>query len=137
MKATYTYKKTVLDDGGYYWAYHYLDGYTFHSLVGPAVWKPNGFQQWVINGRCHRDDGPAFISANGSVERWLRHGVNHRWDGPAYVDHVQEHEEWWVNGMRVDDIIDQITRTGLVTADWRHWTDTEKVIARLALSATT
>ncbi len=32
---------------------------------------PNGSKEWRLNGRRHREDGPAFEGVNGNKEWWL------------------------------------------------------------------
>lgn len=75
-----------------------------HRTDGPAFVDSDGSQYYYINGKCHREDGPARSSKvaniwmiNGKVHRigapailytngnynWLSKGVRHRLDGPA------------------------------------------------------
>jgi hypothetical protein len=42
----------------------------------------NGDKYWYLNGRRHRDDGPAIEYSDGHKEWWLN-GELHREDGPA------------------------------------------------------
>ena len=46
------------------------------------VWA-NGDKAWYLNGKRHREDGPAYESANGD-KFWYLNGKLHREDGPAY-----------------------------------------------------
>lgn len=48
-----------------------------------------GTKQWYLNGKLHREDGPAIEYANGS-KFWYLNARRHREDGP--VPHV------WVHG---------------------------------------
>ena len=48
------------------------------------VW-PNGSKQWYLNGKLHREGGPAIERANGT-KVWYLNGKPHREDGPAYED---------------------------------------------------
>ena len=41
-----------------------------------------GDKEWYLNGKLHREDGPAFERANGDKEWWLN-DKRHRLDGPA------------------------------------------------------
>jgi hypothetical protein len=43
---------------------------------------PDGTKQWWLNGKYHREDGPAIEHANGDKE-WYLNGKRHREDGPA------------------------------------------------------
>ena len=54
---------------------------------------PDGSQEWTLNGKWHRVDGPAFIKCD--YEAWWRFGKRHREDGPAVVR--QGDKEWWLN----------------------------------------
>jgi hypothetical protein len=42
----------------------------------------NGTKEWYLNGRRHRDDGPAVESSDGD-KYWYLNGKLHREDGPA------------------------------------------------------
>ena len=43
---------------------------------------PNGDKFWWLNGKLHREDGPAYEGANGN-KSWYLNGKLHREDGPA------------------------------------------------------
>ena len=58
----------------------------------------DGSKQWLLNGKLHRVDGPAWEWANGKKEWWLN-GKRHRVDGPA-VEGADGGKEWWLNGNR-------------------------------------
>jgi hypothetical protein len=57
---------------------------------------PNGVRAWHLNGKPHRQDGPAVERADGTREWWLN-GELHRQDGPA-VERADGTREWWLNG---------------------------------------
>ena len=72
-------------------------------------YRPNGqveCEEWLVNGVCHRLDGPAVIwyHDNGQVEceAWLVNGQGQRLDGPAWVEYNAigqvEREGWLVDG---------------------------------------
>ena len=63
------YKVVVDDTGNQFW---YLDG-KYHREDGPAVVYANGYQYWYLNGKSHREDGPAAVYANGE-QRWYLNG---------------------------------------------------------------
>jgi hypothetical protein len=56
----------------------------------------NGTRYWYLNGKYHREDGPAIEWADGSNEWWLN-GERHREDGPA-IEYSDLTPEWWLNG---------------------------------------
>jgi hypothetical protein len=94
----YAYKK--FDDGrefsqgpdGKFW---YLNGKR-HREDGPAVERANGDKWWYLNGNVHREDGPAVERANGD-KMWYLNGKLHREDGPAR-EWASGDKEWWLNG---------------------------------------
>ena len=43
---------------------------------------PDGSKEWYLNGRLHREDGPANEWPDGS-KHWYLNGKRHREDGPA------------------------------------------------------
>ena len=56
---------------------------------------------WKLNGKIHREDGPAIHDGVGS-QFWFRHGKRHREDGPAYMG-SNGVKEWWLNGKRLSE----------------------------------
>ena len=59
------------------------------------VW-PNGLKEWCLNGKHHREDGPAIEKANGN-KQWYLNGKLHREDGPA-IECSNGDIMWWLNG---------------------------------------
>jgi hypothetical protein len=55
-----------------------------------------GDKTWFLNGKRHREDGPAYEGADGT-KWWLFNGKLHREDGPA-VERSGGGKEWWFNG---------------------------------------
>ena len=53
---------------------------------------------WFINGRLHREDGPA-LDAFGN-KAWYKHGKRHREDGPA-IETALGIKLWYINGKEV------------------------------------
>ena len=60
---------------------------------------PSGTKQWRLNGKYHREDGPAFERPDGT-KAWYLNGKYHREDGPA-VEWRNGHKEWWLNGEKI------------------------------------
>ena len=58
----------------------------------------DGLQEWRLNGRLHRTDGPAVIWSDGTQSWWVN-GQLHRTDGPARIWHDGD-QEWWIEGQR-------------------------------------
>jgi hypothetical protein len=58
-----------------------------------------GTQYWWINGKRHREDGPAFIC--DGTQDWYINGKKHREDGPAVI-HADGSQSWYINDEKVD-----------------------------------
>jgi hypothetical protein len=58
--------------------------------------RENGSREWHLNGRYHRDDGPAIIYSDGAAV-WYRNGEIHREGGPA-VKNARGYKAWYLNG---------------------------------------
>jgi hypothetical protein len=66
-----------------------------HREDGPAIEYANGTKKWYLNGVRHREDGPAIEWANGG-KTWYLNGVHHREDGPA-VECANGSKYWYLN----------------------------------------
>jgi hypothetical protein len=55
----------------------------------------NGDKYWYLNGKLHREEGPAMEWANGD-DFWYLNGKLHREDGPA-VAHSDGYKAWYLN----------------------------------------
>jgi hypothetical protein len=67
--------------------------FTPHRLDGPAKEWSDGGKAWYVDGKFHREDGPA-VEFSGRKE-WFINGKRHRANGPA-VEHIY-FKEWHVN----------------------------------------
>ncbi len=56
----------------------------------------NGNKCWFLNGKYHREDGPAVEYANGT-KIWRLNGKLHREDGPA-IEWANGAKRWYLNG---------------------------------------
>ena len=54
--------------------------------------RKNGSQEWWLNDKFHRIDGPAIIY--GDYQEWWLNGKLHRLDGPAII--YGDYQEWWI-----------------------------------------
>lgn len=86
-----TYEVRVLHDGTESW---WLDGKR-HRENGPAITHANGTQEWWLNDERHREGGPAFTGSHGE-QYWFRQGELHREDGPAVI-HSNGDQSWYLN----------------------------------------
>ena len=73
----------------------YING-KCHREDGPAIERANGSKSWYINGKCHREDGPAAEYADGS-KYWYIQGKQHREDGPA-IEYADGDKFWYQKG---------------------------------------
>ena len=64
------------------------------------VWD-NGDKEWWLNGKRHREDGPAMEWADGS-KSWYLNGKLHREDGPAY-ESANGSKSWYLNDEEVTE----------------------------------
>ena len=55
-----------------------------------------GNKWWLLNGKLHREDGPAIEGYDGSKSWWLN-GERHREDGPA-IEYADGNKYWFLNG---------------------------------------
>ena len=92
-----TYTVKVSDDGTKHW---YLNG-KLHREDGPAVEYADGGKWWYINGKLHREDGPAIEDAAGG-KWWCINGKLHREDGPA-VECPSGSKAWYLNGEKLSE----------------------------------
>ena len=56
----------------------------------------NGSKEWCLNGKLHREDGPAVEHTNGT-KCWYLNGQRHREDGPA-IEWAGGTKHWYLNG---------------------------------------
>ena len=62
---------------------------------------PNGSKSWWLNGKRHREDGPAIEWSNGD-RAWFLNGKLHREDGPA-VEWANGDKSWWLSSQQVTE----------------------------------
>ena len=98
-----------------------------HRQDGPAVEMKNGSRFWYINGKRHREDGPAAEYYHGDKE-WYINGKLHRLDGPANVSH-SGYKEWWINGSKLTDEIQSWAEENNIDLD--NLTHEDKALIKL------
>ena len=59
----------------------------------------NGTKSWHLNGKLHREDGPAIEYANGGKE-WYLNDERHREDGPA-IERTNGSKHWYLSGKQL------------------------------------
>jgi hypothetical protein len=66
-------------------------------------------EQWIINGKFHRENGPADICYDSygktHSEEWYLHDQLHRIDGPAVTKHYlgEIRQKWYLNGVKMTE----------------------------------
>ena len=61
----------------------------------------DGDKFWYLNGKLHREDGPAIEYANGT-KSWFLNGKRHREDGPA-IEYDNGYKAWYLNDEEVTE----------------------------------
>jgi hypothetical protein len=91
------YEVRVRTNGDKFW---YLNGKR-HREDGPAIEWATGNKAWYLNGDRHREDGPAVEYTNGE-KAWYLNGDRHREDGPA-VEYTNGEKYWFLNDERLTE----------------------------------
>ena len=92
---------TIESNGGQYWT---VDG-KYHREDGPALIHKDGTQVWCANGLLHRIDGPAMIWSTGT-RVWCINDQMHRMDGPA-ITRTDGTREWWIKGENITEQVEK------------------------------
>jgi hypothetical protein len=61
----------------------------------------DGDKFWYLNGKIHREDGPAVEYSNGT-KYWYLNDQRHREDGPA-IEYYDGYKFWFLNGKRLTE----------------------------------
>ena len=69
-----------------------------HIMKDGLHTNEHGDKEWFLNGRLHREDGPAIEFANGN-KWWFLHGLQHRENGPA-IENINGTKQWFLHGKR-------------------------------------
>jgi hypothetical protein len=91
------YTVKVHESGDKLW---YLNG-KMHREDGPAIENANGDNHWCLDGKRHREDGPAIETANG-YKAWYLKGNRHREDGAA-VEWANGYKAWYLDGKELTE----------------------------------
>ena len=57
--------------------------------------------EWRLDGKLHREDGPAIEWESGD-KFWYLKGYLHREDGPA-IEYADGSKSWWLNGENLSE----------------------------------
>jgi hypothetical protein len=91
------YTVKVSDTGDKYW---WING-KLHREDGPAIEYADGHKYWYLKGKLHREDGPAIEYADGHKEWYLKDKL-HREDGPA-IESANGYKYWCLNGKKLTE----------------------------------
>jgi hypothetical protein len=58
----------------------------------------NGYVRWFLNGKTHREKGPAQYIGHGDYIYWIQNNILHRLNGPASI-YPAGNKFWSINGM--------------------------------------
>jgi hypothetical protein len=97
MRDYIQYQVRVYPNGTKEW---YLNGRR-HRDDGPAVEYSDGTKYWYLNCKLHREDGPAIESSNGD-KAWYLEGKLHREDGPA-IEYPNGTKSWYLNDKKLTE----------------------------------
>ena len=86
------------------------------STKQKPVVDSDGTKRWYINGKFHREDGPAIEWANGD-KSWYINDKLHREDGPA-IEHTDGTKSWHINGK----LYNTIPEWTIALFDYKGWT---------------
>ena len=95
-----TYTVEVNDNGDNGDKAWYLNG-KLHREDGPAVERADGYKAWYLNGKLHREDGPAIEWGSG-YKYWYLNGKCHREDGPA-IEYANGSKYWYLYGKQLSE----------------------------------
>ena len=74
-----------------YGIFYFLNG-KFHREDGPAIEGFDGGKEWWVNDKLHREEGPAVEYASGDKEWWLNHkcyGVDNKFTNESWIKFVK------------------------------------------------
>jgi|SRR5579859_2522401 len=70
------------------------------SVSSSVLESTSGHKAWYLDGKLHREDGPAIEYASGT-RFWFLYGQLHRLDGPA-AEHANGTKAWYYHGEQID-----------------------------------
>jgi|ERR1700691_2908374 len=96
---------------------YYLNG-KWHREDGPAIIWNNSDIEYYLNGKLHREDGPAVIWNDG-IQKYYLNGKCHRVDGPAVIrkDGIQK---YYINDKDITDEVNEWIIENNIPKDWNN-----------------
>jgi hypothetical protein len=108
------YTVKVYTNGDKAW---YLNG-KIHREDGPAIEVANGGKSWYLNGKRHCEDGPAIEWANGE-KYWYLNDKRHREDGPA-IEVANGEKYWYLNDKQLTEAEHKAATSPKVTCEGKE-----------------
>src|ERR1700691_5145576 len=104
---------------------YYLNG-KYHREDGPAfIWK-DGTMFYYLNGKYHREDGPAFIWKDGTIKYFIN-GKRHREDGPAVI-HPDGTVFYYINDKHITKEVNDWIKENNIP---KVWDNSHKILFKL------
>lgn len=85
-----------IDEKEYMW--YIIQGYDIKIFSHQGI---DSRIRWILNGKIHREDGPAVIYRNGG-QFWYLNNKPHREDGPAFT-HPNGNNKWYLNDLEYSE----------------------------------
>jgi len=82
----------------------------WYILKGYEIDEHVDYRMWLLNGKLHREDGPAYEGVDG-YHAWWVNSRRHREDGPA-IEYADGDRAWYLNGIEMsEEEHEKISRT--------------------------
>lgn len=99
-------RKEAIENSDLYAGKYYYNKFGYlHNINGPAITTNNGTNIYLVNGKIHREDGPAIMFKDPEkdlqVHIYYRNNILHREYGPAKVVHQDGQlykSSYYING---------------------------------------
>ena len=106
---------------------YYLNG-KYHREDGPAVIYPDGTLHYYLNGELHREDGPAIIYPGGNI--YYLNGKCHREDGPAIII-TDGTIKYYLNDKEITNEVDDWLSGKTDITPYEKWNNSDRLIFKL------
>ena len=93
-----------------------------HITDGPVTIYLNGREEWWVNGKLHRVDGPAFIGYGH--KSWWINGKRHRDNGPAVI-FTNGSISWFINDKHITKKVNDWMKSQNISYPWDEETQVQ------------
>ena len=83
---------------------------------------------YYLNGKYHREDGPAVIDHDGTIYYYLN-DLRHREDGPAVI-YPDGKKEWYLNNVYTTKEVNKWIKENNIP-DYKLWNNSDKILFKL------